>query len=402
MSPRPTMSFQDAEHGSAPLETMLCFSHLRWDFVFQRPQHLMTRFAQRMRVYYIEEPVFEECGSPRLALSSRESGVVVVVPMLPHGLAAGEVTAALRLLTDRLLAQEAITDYSCWFYTPLALAHADHLSPRVVAYDCMDELSNFAGAPPSMSSMEQRLMARADVMFTGGQSLYDAKRDRHGNIHVFPSSIDRAHFAQARQAGDEPAAQRALPHPRLGFFGVIDERFDTELVAGIARLRPDWQLVIVGPVVKIDPASLPQAANIHYPGMTPYARLPDYLRGWDVAIMPFAINDATRFISPTKTPEYLAGGKPVVSSRIHDVVHPYGTQELVFVAETAEAFVAASEAAMHACDHAWLERVDAFLAEMSWDATWLRMNHLLCVAARATADRGAQGFLLAGGRPVAA
>jgi glycosyltransferase involved in cell wall biosynthesis len=241
----------------------------------------------------------------------------------------------------------------------------------------MDELSLFACAPPLLRERERELLRRADLVFTGGQSLYQAKRSQHHNVHAFPSSVDRAHFAQARSMLDEQPDQRCLPRPRLGFYGVIDERIDLDLAAGIARLRPDWQLVLIGPVAKIDAEQLPRLPNIHYLGIKDYADLPAYLANWDVAIMPFAHNDATRFISPTKTLEYLAAGKPVVSTSIADVVTPYGRQGLVQLADTPEGFVAAAERATAEQQDARLPAVDAMLAGTSWQQTWERMRALI-------------------------
>ena len=206
----------------------------------------------------------------------------------------------------------------------MSLAFSDHLAPGLIVYDCMDELSAFRGAPPELVEREVELMCRANLVFTGGYSLYEAKRQRHDNAHPFPSSVDVEHFAAARRPQHDPDDQAEIPHPRLGFYGVIDERLDIALIEQVARMRPDWQIVLVGPVVKIDPAELPQRDNIHYLGGKTYDELPQYLSGWDVAIMPFALNESTRFISPTKTPEYLAGGCPVVSTPITDVVRTYG------------------------------------------------------------------------------
>jgi UDP-galactopyranose mutase len=244
----------------------------------------------------------------------------------------------------------------------------------------MDELSLFKGANPQLREFERELLGLADLVFTGGPSLYEAKRTQHHNVHLFPSSIDAHHFGQARQPQPEPADQAPIPHPRLGYFGVIDERVDLALVAQLAASRPDWHMVLVGPVVKIDPATLPQAANLHYLGQKPYEQLPQYLSGWDVALMPFAHNEATRFISPTKTPEYLAGGRPVVSTSIRDVVRPYGERRLVRIADTANATAAAIEVILDEPDEvrrAWLARVDEFLKDNSWDRTWAEMDSLL-------------------------
>lgn len=356
--------------------TLICLSHLRWDFVYQRPQHLISRFAKHMPVYFIEEPVWGPVDSPRLELRADPSGVAIGIPVMPEGQDI-DVIAAQRKLID-LIARPAGDDFALWYYTPMARDFTRHLRPKLCIYDCMDELSAFAGAPPAMQRNERELLAVADLVFTGGQSLYEAKRDQHENVYAFPSSVDVPHFAQARKAGAEPEDQASIPHPRLGFFGVIDERMDLDLLRGIAEAKPDWHLVVIGPVVKLDPASLPKLPNIHYLGGKPYAELPRYLSGWDVALLPFAINQSTRFISPTKTPEYLAAGRPVVSTPITDVIRPYGDLDLVSIASDPVAFVEAIEAALSRPDkRAWLARVDRYLSQLSWDRTWSGMARLM-------------------------
>jgi UDP-galactopyranose mutase len=367
---------------------LVCLSHLRWDFVYQRPQHLLSRCAETRRVFFFEEPVHD--GGP-LRLEVMERGRVrVVVPHLPEGLTSDVAReAAMRSMVERMLAGNGVSDYVLWYYTPMALQFTRHLHPRAVVYDCMDELSAFKGASPLLRGLESELMARADLVFTGGQSLYEAKRDRHPRVYAFPSSIDAEHFGRARAMSEEPDDQAGIPHPRLGFFGVIDERLDIELLDEVSRMRPEWQLVMIGPVVKIDPAALPRRANIHYLGMKSYEELPAYLSGWDVALLPFARNDSTRFISPTKTPEYLAAGRPVVSTSIRDVVRPYGREGLVHIADTAEEFVEACEAALVEDAASRRERVDAFLAQTSWDGTWAGMNALIDGA---VAERRASEF----------
>jgi UDP-galactopyranose mutase len=345
----------------------------------------MSRFAKGRRVFFVEEPVFDN-GTLRLDVSRRENNLFVVRPCLPEGLSSEVAKEAVqREMIDRLIATHGVRDFVAWYYTPMALGFSSHLRPLATVYDCMDELSAFKGASPELRERERELFERADHVFTGGQSLYEAKRSQHTSVHAFPSSIDRAHFAQARESVAEPEDQRDVPHPRLGFFGVIDERFDTELLSAVASARPRWHFVLIGPVVKIDPATLPRAANIHYLGGKDYRQLPAYLSGWDVALLLFARNEATRFISPTKTPEYLAAGKPVVSTSIRDVVRPYGQLGLVRIADTPEDFVAAVESALKEQDRAgWLAKVDEFLARTSWDETWARMSELIdsAVAAR--------------------
>ena len=365
--------------GSDELPDLVCFSHLRWNFVFQRPQHLLSRFARERRVFFFEEPIYDS-KQPQLHVTQSPEGVWVAVPHLPEGLDEQQVIDMQRDLLDELLLCNHVERYVSWYYTPMALAFSRHLEPLAVAYDCMDELSAFRGAPPALLHREAELLKLADVVFTGGQSLYEAKRDRHPCVHAFPSSVDVAHFAKARGPVQEPADQASIPHPRLGFFGVVDERMDLELLEAVADARPDWQLVIIGPVVKIDPASLPRRPNLHFLGGKPYTELPTYLASWDVALMPFARNESTRFISPTKTPEYLAAGKPVVSTSIRDVVRPYGEQGLVRIADTPADFVRACEAALTEDRATWLPRVDAHLATMSWDSTWAQMKDLLDTA----------------------
>jgi UDP-galactopyranose mutase len=353
---------------SSSHSALICFSHLRWHFVTQRPQHLLTLASETARVFYWEEPVWLDAGENYLEVIEERKNLWVVRPHLARG--ADGVTSQ-RLLLDQLLERFSIKQAMRWYYTPMALAFSRHLVSDVVVYDCMDELTGFLGAPPELSIREQELFSLADVVFTGGMSLFEAKRKQHANVHAFPSSIDAAHFVHH---GAEAEDQAGIAHPRAGFYGVIDERFDIGLLADVARSRTAVQFIILGPVVKIDPSSLPQASNIHYLGPRNYQELPKYLAGWDVALLPFALNDATRFISPTKTPEYLAAGKPVVSTAIRDVVLGYGDAGLVAIAQNAEAFAEAIDRALEPRTEMWRVAVAAKLAEGSWSATWEAMR----------------------------
>jgi UDP-galactopyranose mutase len=358
---------------------VVVFSHLRWDFVFQRPQHLLTRCSQQRRVFFVEEPVFESDISPRLDISPRGERLFVVVPRLASGTAAPGVAAHLERLIDEFVRERVSSRYIAWYYTPMALEFTRKLKPSTTVYDCMDELSNFKNAPPRLHDLEEELFILADVVFTGGVSLYEHKRHKHSNIHPFPSSVDVAHFSKARRITAEPRDQSGISRPRIGYTGVIDERFDIELVTGIAHARPHWQIVLIGPVVKIDPASLPRLPNIHHLGGKTYDELPSYLAGWDVALLPFARNVATRFISPTKTPEYLAAGRRVVSTSIRDVVRTYGDTGLVKIADDVQASVTAIEESLAAGGDGadWLVRVDEFLGRVSWDQTYRDMWQLV-------------------------
>lgn len=354
---------------------LIVLSHLRWDFVTQRPQHLMTRAAKSFDVIFIEEPIWAEAASPRVEDAIRPGGIRVVQPVLPHGTSPQTAVNFQRKLLDAIVADGAGGEIVLWYYTPMALQFSRHLMCDVVVFDKMDELSAFTNAPPLLIALEAELIARADVMFTGGASMHEAAVGRHDNLHCFPSSIDTAHFARARgHTLAEPADQPPAGRPRIGFFGVIDERMDIALVSEVAARRPDWNVVMIGPTAKIDPASLPQAANLFWLGSKHYAELPAYLHGWDIGWMPFAINQATRFISPTKTPEFLAAGLPVVSTPIRDVIRPYGAAGAVEIAATADATIDAIEMLMARPRAAWLNQIDGLLAQGSWDRTWAAMR----------------------------
>lgn len=360
------------------LPDLICLSHLRWNFVWQRPQHLLSRFAKRQRVFFVEEPIVNDDPNPRLDIKQHESGVKVVVPHVPLSeWEAGNGEPVLHKLFDTLFINQNIGEFFYWYYTPMAFEWTKHKSPSAIIYDCMDELSAFKGAPPQLIDRERQIFEAADLVFTGGQSLYEAKRDHHERVFAFPSSVDTAHFAQARSPRIDPADQRVIPRPRLGFFGVVDERMDLALIDAVAAARPDWHTVILGPCAKIDPAELPRRDNIHYLGIKRYEELPDYLAGWDVATLPFARNESTQFISPTKTPEYLAAGRPVVATSVRDVVRPYGELGLVSIADSVSDFVRAIEAALSGPPRGWRTRVDRFLSKMSWDRTWTEMAHLI-------------------------
>jgi protoporphyrinogen oxidase/glycosyltransferase involved in cell wall biosynthesis len=363
--------------------SLIVFSHLRWDFVFQRPQHLMQRLARQCRVFFVEEPE-SGSGPPEMKVRKIASNLYVCRPQT-GARSAGFCDEQLPELGRQL--QLLVRDFrapahGAWFYTPMALPLLDVLHPSVVVYDCMDELSAFRGAPPQMIERERALFDRADVVFTGGPSLYAAKRHQHPNVHCFPSSVDVGHFSQAAQGSIAHPAQRHIPHPRLGFCGVIDERMDLGLLSAVAQSRPQWQLVLVGPCAKIDPDLLPRFANIHYLGQRSYEELPALMAGWDVCLQPFALNDATRFISPTKTLEYMAAGKPIVSTPIRDVADCYAG--IVAIADGEDEFVQACEAALHEAPEAASRRRDAMrqaVDRSSWDETADAMRRLVDQAA---------------------
>ena len=370
------------------LGPLICFSHLRWDFVYQRPQHLMERFAINRQVFFFEEMIRTDHHAGYLELHAfKGSEVKCVRPRIPHSFSDRQTKDALEELVGELIHMSGGRTPTFWFYTPMMYDFTSAIDAELVIYDCMDELANFLGAPARLHALEAELMRRSDVVFTGGYSLFEAKRLLHDNIHPFPSGVDIEHFRIARNGRSAPLNSTTINPPKLGYYGVIDERMDLALVAATAAARPEWSIVLIGPVVKISQGDLPRAPNIHYTGQVPYAELPDHLAAWDVAIMPFALNDATRFISPTKTPEYLASGRPVVSTPIKDVVRHYGGVKGVFIAGDAEEFIELCDRALSLkkSDDSWLVDADEILATCTWDETFHRMSgHLDAAMVRRT------------------
>lgn len=359
------------------IKNIICFSHLRWDFVFQRPQHLLTRWANELPVYYIEEPIFGNFEVNFLKARNYNDNLTIITPHIQEESGEKEIQIYLEDAIKKLIQWNNITDYMFWYITPMAMPFSKNLTPSLVVYDCMDELSHFKGAHPDMIKNEAALLKFADVVFTGGHYLYEYKKDKHDNIYPFPSSIDQKHFESGLTCAD-PEDQASIPHPRVGFFGVIDERLNINLLDGLAQTMPDVHFIMIGPVVKIDPAILPRHPNIHYLGQKAYSELPAYLGNWDVAFLPFAKNDSTRFISPTKTPEYLCCAKPVVSTSIRDVVVPYGEMGLVLIADTVNEFaIAIKKALQMANNNSWKKKVKQVLKSNSWDLTWMGMKKII-------------------------
>jgi UDP-galactopyranose mutase len=358
------------------ISNVLCFSHLRWNFVFQRPQHLLTRWAKDVNVYYFEEPEFTDQDTISLK-EVKDGKVTILTPILKLGTSEKEVSKYSEILLLKFIKINQIKDFIAWYYTPMALTFTSNIKPTLTIYDCMDELSGFKGAHPNLTKYEMALMNISDVVFTGGHHLFEHKKHLHKNIYPFPSSIDQEHFESGIGLPD-PKDQKHIPHPRAGFFGVIDERLDIDLLDKIARNMPDFHFIMIGPVIKIDPETLPRHANIHYLGQKKYEELPIYLANWDVAILPFAKNESTKFISPTKTPEYLAAGKPVISTSIHDVVKPYGESNLVQIADTEDEFAQALQNALvQSKDIAWQLKVTNMLKTNSWDITYDKMRTIV-------------------------
>jgi glycosyltransferase involved in cell wall biosynthesis len=367
---------------------LVCISHLRWDFVWQRPQHLLTRFAQDYTVYFVEEPIATpDITTPTLEVFPAQNAPDVTVIRLRYPSTEGQWIGHGHPETQTIYEQQLlnffaekrvnITSSILWLYTPMAAPFVDAMPYGTLIFDAMDQLSAFLGAPPELIAQEKELLPRVDLVFTGGVSLYEAKKPFNANTYCFPSGVEVEHFAQAetKDAFARPEELAALSGPILGFFGVIDERIDLQLLSDVAQARPDWQIVMIGPVVKINPAHLPQHANLHYLGGRGYKDLPRYLAHFDVALLPFALNESTRYISPTKTLEYMAAHKPIVSTPIHDVISLYGS--VAQIADTPQTFITHVEAALQETSNVRRADEDRLLAQHTWDHIATEMKALM-------------------------
>lgn len=337
---QPTLLFDDFRQmasANGMAASIIVFSHLRWNFVTQRPQHLISRLAETRKVLFVEEPIpFEEGEQGTANILQVHQNIVILQPKIDPARLIDELETLVSKHSQYFYPQPPIL----WFYSAAFHEMSERLNQALVVYDCMDELSAFKGAPQALVDQERVLLKKADLVFTGGKSLFEAKRLLSDEVYCYPSSVDSGHFEKALEEDTAiPTDIEDIPHPIAGYYGVIDERIDYDLLAEVARMNPDLSFVMIGPVVKVAESDLPQAENIYYLGSKPYNELPGYLKAFDIAMMPFALNDSTRFISPTKTLEYLAAEKPVISTPIYDVVRDYS--HVLPIAENAREFTAA-------------------------------------------------------------
>jgi len=369
------------------MQSLIVFSHVRWDGMFQRPRHVLTRLARTWRVLFVEEPVFG-AGDPRGELRAVQDGITVLTPHTPltaPGFHDDQIPLLTKLL-GRAIAHEQIADYGAWFCTPMALPLLHRLGPRVVVYDCVDELAARDNAPRQFVQRENALLRVANVVFCSGPSLFEARRERHSNVVLCADSVDREHFAVGSDAAATHADIRGLARPRLGFIGVIDERIDVALLDRVALARPEWEICVVGPVGKADATMLlPYAPNLHYFGARRYEEWPAFLAGWDVALLPFARSDATRALNPVQALEYMAADRPIVSTPIADVETLY--RDVVRFGRADDAFIAAVEDTLVEPVPSRAQRIAAMRAIVnatSWDDTARRMRR----SVEAAADHG--------------
>ena len=358
-----TLSNQD----SVQYYDLIVFCHLRWQFVYQRPQHIISRMAKTMKTLFIEEPIYDS--------ENKNSGTIIIVDSMLHVLQPNvkDIESIAGIIPDFVRNKNIPFG---WFYSPSFSPLIEQLNFETVVYDCMDELSLFKGAPVHLINQEKYLMAQAEIIFTGGKSLYESKKQMHDNVYCFPSSVDEAHFAKALNGIAIPEDIASIQSPIVGYFGVIDERIDLALLHTTALQLPNISFVMIGPLAKIEESDLPKEANIHYLGMKSYDELPHYLKAFSIAMMPFALNDATKYISPTKTLEYMAAGKPIISTKITDVVRDYSS--CVSLIETADEFCEAITFLLEKTDRLSLElEYHKILEKTSWDVTANKMKSLI-------------------------
>lgn len=345
---------------------MIVFCHLRWDFVYQRPQHLISRMAKNMKILLVEEPWHREHeeGS-RLTVINENLSI-----LQPNVASIEEITS---ILPEYVKDMKAATG---WFYSASFVPVLQDMQFDKIVYDCMDELSLFKGAPEKLIEQEKYLVAHADIIFTGGKSLFESKQKMHDNVYCFPSSVDEKHFAKAMNGIAIPDDIVNIPGPIVGYYGVIDERINLNLVNEIALAKPDVSFVMIGPLAKIGEHELPRQNNIYYLGMKTYEELPGYLKAFSIAMMPFALNDATKYISPTKTLEYMAAGKPIISTAIKDVVRDY--KSCVKIIDNVQEFADAIDCQlMDAPDVFMKHEYTEILQKTSWDNTAGKMINII-------------------------
>ena len=380
-----------------PTPVIVCLAHLGWDFVWQRPQQILSRLARHYPVLYINEPVHLPQGTtaPQLVQVAAGDGVSAWQPGMPDERAVLEQWRDIygAMVRTLLLAEGFVQESAdgsglqplrpliLWFYTPTPYYLLELIPADLVVYDVMDELASFQGASADLQQREAAVLQAADLVFTGGRSLYESRRDCHPHVHLFPSGVDIAHFAGAAAATTPPSELLAgIRGPRLGYVGVIDERIDLPLLARLADTLPEWSLIMVGPIAKIEESALPRRPNIYYLGKQAYAALPSLLKGFDVCLMPFALNEATRHISPTKTLEYMAAQRPIVSTSVPNVVASWG--DVVWIADGPDAFAQAIDAAMREPEEACRQRqarAEAHLCRSSWDGIAASMQALIAI-----------------------
>lgn len=389
---RAKTSFSRVDPAQAPI---VVFCHLSWDGVWQRPQQFLSRLAQTHPVLFVETYCSDvPAGKVRTAPAPRHPNITVLQMHLPA--ARWHEGAFIDAERRRLLRTFLRTDARfaapvLWFYDPMAVvAFAGHCGERAIVYDCMDELSQFRGAPRELAERERLLLGVADVVFCGGRKMRDKRLPFNRNCHFYGTGVDCAHFGAARTA-DLPVDPQiaALPGKVLGYFGVIDERIDYELLANLADALPQCSVAMVGPTAKVNPADFPQRPNLHWLGRRDYADLPAITKGFAVCLMPFALNEATEYINPTKALEYMAAGRPIVSTALDEVRTNFGA--VCRIARSHHEFIAHCAQEADHPNRARIRRGLALTAQNTWEAIAAQMDQHLVAAVNRRAERDGAG-----------
>lgn len=316
---------------------IVCLSSTRWSFLWQRPQQIMSRLCARHDILYVDPP-FPVAEEQVRGISNDESGTLIVknlqtindalqifrpleisrfsYPDLDSNELLKMNQELLQCQIQKALFQLGWQHPLLWLYDPRNVNLVDQLNPCGVIYDCVDSFRSFSWSHPHVSIWEEALVDRADVVLATSRALYQERLRKNRYTFLVPNAADYKHFSPW-QGYEKPADITAISRPRLGFIGAIYEWVDLELLQVIADKSPAWNLVLIGP--KQHGLQLPERSNIHWLGQRGYAELPAYVHSFDVALIPFLVNETTQHANPIKFWEYLAAGKPVVSTLLPEI-----------------------------------------------------------------------------------
>lgn len=353
---------------------LLVLAHSRWDLDHHRGHNIFSRYAQKRRVFYFEEPSFGQTEIPRLHIRDTFENVMVVTPHLPNPIKSNQIDSILRELIDELIFEEEIINFTLWLQTPRAFRYARDIDATTIIYECMEDYDNINNFSENLFQVEKELMENSDIIFVVSEALYQKKKFQHHNIHVFPNSADYFHFIQSRDFILDPYDQIHIPHPRIGFYGIIDQSIDLKLIDEIAQIREDLNFVFIGPLKDTKFSQLPTRKNIYYLEQKDYNLIPLYVAEWDCGLLPFCINEVTQYSSPHQTAELLMAGKPIVATHIPDISIRFGKKSLAKMASNAEDFSEKiDKAILESKEQKWKELIDNELKNETWDQVFKKM-----------------------------
>jgi glycosyltransferase involved in cell wall biosynthesis len=369
-------------------QTILCLAS-GYDAPPTSKHHVMHLLAQRNQVLWVN---YHASRAPSATASDlaymarkarevlrgvqqvRENFHVLTPPVIPlpsshwakrlnRKMLVSSIRGALRGLGDGPL--------QVWSFTPDVSYLLDALTPRKVIYYCVDDFASFTGYDRRrVQSDEVDLCKRADLVVTTSRALQEAKKSLNSNTIFVPHGVDYEHFAKALCPCAEPVDLSAIPRPRVGFFGLIRDWLDLDLVRQVAAKRPAWQFVFIGGHDWSVDLSLYRMPNIHFIGGRPYGDLPAYCAHMDVGLIPFKLNELTMSVNPIKLREYLAAGLPVAATPLPEV---QAYSELVRIGAGPTDFTAAIEAALQTPPEARRRLSEAMAAE-----TWPTKMEQIC------------------------